>query len=427
MPAGRVAVATLTPPAFGMRAGRGWLEPERMRITYVTETYPPELNGVALTVKRTVDYLRSHGHEVDLIRPRQPGEAAWNRPREWRTIGLPIPLYPQLRYGIARISSLQARMKAFQPDLVHVATQGPLGYAAGRAAIRSGLPVTMDFRTNFHQYMAFYGLGWLGVPIAAYLRRFHNTANKTFVPTRELAGELARDGFQRLEVVGRGVDTSRFDPTRRDQALRARWGVAPDATAPVLLYVGRLAAEKNVPLVIEAHAVVMRAQPGARLVVVGDGPLKQELQKAGHANVIFMGALRGDELAQVYASADLFVFPSLSETFGNVVVEAMASRLHVIAFRVAAAGELIADEDCGTTVEPGNRAAFVTAVDDVARRFVEPLGHERIERSRDHARRVALETDWESVLSRFELHLESVVDEDKIADDTGEAAAVRAM
>lgn len=392
-----------------------------MRISYVTETYPPELNGVALTVKRTVEYLRARGHDVELIRPRQPGESQRDRPDEWRTRGCPIPRYPELRFGLAWPATLRRRFQAARPQLVHIATQGPLGFAAARAARQCGIPLTMDFRTNFHQYGQFYGIGALTSTIVAYLRRFHDAAQVTFVPTAELKHVLEQQGFQRLQVVGRGVDTSRFDPALRNAALREAWGAADDS--PVLLYVGRLAAEKNVPLLMDSWAAARQARPDARLVIVGDGPLRRELQER-HGDACFLGALRGQELARVYASADIFVFPSLSETFGNVVIEALASELVVVAYRAAAAGELIANGESGVVVEPGNAGAYVEAVREVVLRFQGERGDSGWDRMRRQARSVAVATDWESVLARFERQLELVADEDKNVDDAGSASLV---
>jgi glycosyltransferase involved in cell wall biosynthesis len=218
-----------------------------VRIAYVTETYPPELNGVALTVERTVRHLRRHGHSLELIRPRQAAEAPLDAPDELRTLGCPIPMYPDLRLGLAAGGTLRRRFARTRPQLVHVATEGPLGWAALQAAQALRIPVSSDFRTNFHQYSRYYGFGWLSPVIHDYLRRFHNRTQRTFVPTHALRDELAATGFRRLDVVGRGVDTTLFGPGKRSAALREQWGAGDGS---VLLYVGRLAAEKNVELAL---------------------------------------------------------------------------------------------------------------------------------------------------------------------------------
>ena len=311
-----------------------------MRIAFVTETFPPEVNGVALTVERSVRHMRRDGHDVMLVRPRQNREWPERSVKQWLTRGVRIPMYPELRMGLASSAALRCAFDHFDADLVHVATQGPLGRAAVTAALRQDIPVTSDFRTNFHIYCQHYGLGFARQAVMHYLRSFHNRTVVTFVPCLALRNELKAQGFLRVEVLGRGVDSRLFSPQRRSVALRRRWGAAADD--PVLLYVGRLAHEKNVPLALAAFGAVRSQWPGARMVVVGDGPLRRSLQRS-HPDVHFAGMLRGEALATHYASADVFVFPSLSETFGNVTLEAMASGLCVVAFAAAAAGELVRD------------------------------------------------------------------------------------
>lgn len=368
-----------------------------MRIAYVTETYPPELNGVSLTVDRTVRYLREHGHEVDLIRPRQSGEAALDAPAEWRTAGLPIPMYPDLRFGMARMVTLKARFERSRADLVHVATPGPLGFAAARAANRLGLPLTADFRTNFHSYSRYYRLGWLEPAVCLYLRALHNRADLNFVPTRALRNQLSGRGFKRLAVVGRGVDTSLFSPTRRSNELRRAWG-ATDDHHMVMLYVGRLAAEKNVELALRAFSVSRYLRPQTQMVVVGDGPQRQRLQ-AEYPAAQFVGTRHGEDLARHYASADLFVFPSRSETFGNVTLEAMASGLAVVAFDGAAVAEHIHHGRNGVVVGTDHEGDFIqTACRTAAMAdLLVPL--------RQNARDTAAGVTWETASSRFEKHL----------------------
>ena len=370
-----------------------------MRIAYVTETYPPELNGVSLTVDRTVRHLRERGHEVELIRPRQPSESACDDDDEWRTSGFPIPMYPDLRFGLASSTRLQQRFERTRPQLVHVATQGPLGRAAVRAALALDVPATSDFRTNFHQYSRYYGLGWLAPVVCDYLRRFHNQTRRTFVPTPAVRDELARAGFERLAVVGRGVDTEHFSPKKRSAALRAQWGCDD---APVLLYVGRLAAEKNVQLALCAFDAVRTRLPTARMVVVGDGPMRRRLE-AHFPAARFVGVLRDEALAQHYASADLFLFPSLTDTFGNVTLEALASGLPVVAYDQAAAAVHVDDCDSGLLVTPGDERAFVAAACSLA------WQHQYLASVRQRARTAALRARWDDVLLRFETQLAETV------------------
>jgi glycosyltransferase involved in cell wall biosynthesis len=374
----------------------------RLRLSYVTETFPPEINGVAATVVRFVEHLRERGWEVDLVRPRQPHEAAREVADELLTRGLPLPMYPDLRLGLVRSASLAARWRAARPALVHVATEGPLGSAAIKAARALGLPVTSDFRTNFHAYSRHYRLGWAEGMVLSYLRRFHNRTRRCFVPTPTLKGELERAGFERVAVVGRGIDTRRFSPALRSTALRASWDV--DDATPVLLYVGRLAPEKNVALAFAAHRALARRALPARLVVVGDGPLRETLERQ-HPDAIFAGPRRGEDLARHYASADVFLFPSLTDTFGNVVLEALASGLLVVAYDSAAAGLHLRAGANGLPVTPGDEAGFVAAATDAATHLPR-LAHLRVA-----ARATAESLRWDRIVQDFESHLLDVLHE----------------
>jgi len=370
-----------------------------MRIAYVTETYPPELNGVSLTVERTVRFLRARGHNVELIRPRQPGEAALDANDELRTAGWPIPVYREMRFGVSRIAPLVRRFRATAPELVHLATPGPLSWAALAAARALGIATTSDFRTNFHQYSRYYGLGALATPVLGLLRRFHNLTQQTFVPTRASARELRAFGFHNLTTIGRGVDAERFAPAHRSAELRRQWHAE---SAPVLLMVGRVAPEKNVELGLRAFERARRARPGLRMVVVGDGPALGRM-RAAYPDVHFAGVQRGAALAAHYASADLFLFPSLTDTFGNVVLEALASALPVVSFAVAAAAEHVDDGRSGRLVAAGDDAAYIAAVTSLTARGVsfDPM--------RAAAVAAAKRASWPEVLARFESRLEDTL------------------
>ena len=367
-----------------------------MRLAYVTETFPPEINGVALTADRFVRGLRARGHSIDLIRPRQPHESKYDTNNELRTPGIAIPMYSDLRVGLPLISRLKQRWKSARPDLVHVATEGPLGWAAIRAARSIGVPVTSDFRTNFDQYSEHYGFGWLRGVVGGYLKHFHNATDRTFVPTPAVGKALTQQGFLRTEVVGRGVDIAHFSPLHASDKLRASWGAG--AETPVLLYVGRLASEKNVPLAFRAFEAVRSRLPEARFVVVGDGPLREKLARA-YPDAIFAGSKRDAMLAEYYASADIFVFPSLTETFGNVTLEALASGLLVAAYRSGAAAVHIDDCSSGVLVEPGDEQGFIASVCALALQF------RWLEHMRAGARRAAVSATWDAVINRFEFCL----------------------
>ena len=332
-----------------------------LRVAVVTETYPPEINGVAATSSRVVDGLRARGHEIQLVRPRQAaGESGADTERFSEVLmrGLPIPRYPQLRMGLPARRALVSLWAHRRPDVVHIVTEGPLGWSALHAALHFKLPVVSDFRTNFHAYSRHYGVGWLRSPVMAYLRKFHNRTACTMVPTDDLRRELAQSGFKGLRVVARGVDTGLFDPARRSEALRSQWGA--DAQTPVVICVGRLAPEKNLAVLVAAYEAMCRQQPATRLVLVGDGPERSALQQRC-PNAIFAGIRTGEDLATHYASADMFLFPSTTETFGNVVPEAMASGLAVLGYDYAAAGQLLRDGNNGVLARFDDAQAFCQA------------------------------------------------------------------
>ncbi|MDZ3822942.1 MAG: glycosyltransferase family 1 protein [Pseudoxanthomonas sp.] len=343
-----------------------------MHVCLVTETYPPEVNGVALTLQTLARGLRAHGHAVSLVRPRQPGVAAEAEFPELLVPGARLPRYPDLRFGLPSPGRVRAFWRQHRPDVVYAATEGPLGWTCLRAAREIGAPVATGFHTRFDDYFGHYGLRLLTPLAFAWLRRFHNRAHATYVPTRELADSLSARGIRNVHLLQRSVDVRRFDPAWRDPALRARWGLAPDDLA--VLYVGRIAPEKNLALAVRAFRALQAVRPEARFVWVGDGPARARLAQ-DNPDFVFAGVQRGDELARHYASGDLFVFPSLTETFGNVTLEAMASGVATVAFDYGAAREHIDRPELGCAVASGDEAAFVAAAvalaaDDRRRRAI---------------------------------------------------------
>lgn len=378
------------------------LSPARrsLRLAVVTETYPPEVNGVANTLARFVAGLCERNHHIQLIRPRQEVQqqaAQGGGLRELLTGGVPIPRYPNLKLGLPARRALIKQWTLQRPDLVHIVTEGPLGWSALQAATKLKLPVSSDFRTNFHNYSLHYGIGWLKKPIVAYLRKFHNRTLVTMVPTEQMRAELGAIGFRNLRVVARGVDTDLFHPGRRSDVLRRAWGAA--GTTLVVLYVGRLAAEKNLANLAGAFAAIRSQRPDARLVLVGDGP-EQRALRAQIPDAVFAGLQRGEDLAAHYASGDLFLFPSLSETFGNVTIEALASGLPVVAYDYAAAAEHLRHGINGYLSGYGQAT-------DLERHAVEAAGLHRARPDRflemgRQARRTAEALDWKSVVGEFE-------------------------
>ena len=273
------------------------------RIAVVTDAWHPQVNGVVRTLATTATELRAMGHQVLVIGP------------DWfRTV--PCPTYPEIRLALMPARVLARLLAAFRPDSLHVATEGPLGWAARRWARRRRVSFTTSLHTRFPDYLA----ARFGIPAAGpwwWLRRFHAPATATMVATGSLRDELARRGFQHLRLWPRGVDTAAFRPEPRRE-----WGLP----RPVLLCVGRVAPEKNLGAFLDMDV------PGSK-VVVGDGPLLARLRR-DYPSVTFTGALSGAALAEAYAGADAFVFPSRTDTFGLVLLESMACGTPVAAYPV---------------------------------------------------------------------------------------------
>jgi len=374
-----------------------------LHIALITETFPPEVNGVANTLGRLHEGLLARGHRLQLVRPRQASDPAHIADAQLLlTRGWPLPGYAGLQWGQSALHKLLRSWRRQRPDVLYIATEGPLGLSALRAARRLGIPVVSGFHTNFQQYSGHYGFGLLTRALTHYLRWFHNRSQLTLVPSLSQQLELGRRGFQRLAQLARGVDSQLFHPAKRCTALRTSWGLSDEDIA--VLHIGRLAAEKNLALLGATFQALQQAHPDKRLklILVGDGPQRANLQQQLPA-ALFCGVQRGEALASHYASGDLFIFPSLSETFGNVVLEALASGLGVVAFDQAAAGQHI---------RHGHNGALATAEDEAG--FVEAASwllenRENLRRVRLNARLHASRQGWPAIVEQFEQHLRSAM------------------
>ena len=317
-----------------------------LRLAIFTDTYPPQVNGVARTLARLAQAIEQRGGAVRIVTIADPGASSDAAPdsRVERWPSIPFWAYPQLRIAAPSRQRALDLIDQWKPNLVHVATEFGVGLAGLFAAEEAGVPVVTSYHTHFKAYLEFYNLSALGPVAWPYLRWFHNRGRRTFAPSGIVARELEQMGFENMRVWSRGVDGSRFSPSFRSEAMRAHLGVTrPDQV--VVSYVGRLAREKDLIMLMRAmHA--MRERVGDRVVfaIVGDGPAEAECRAAAPAGTVFTGKLTGRELAAAYASADIFAFPSITETFGNVVLEAMASGLAVVAPDIGATTEYATPE-----------------------------------------------------------------------------------
>lgn len=345
-----------------------------MRIGLVSDTYTPQVNGVTTVVHRIVSLLRTGGggdHEALLVVPRYPEGATSPDPQELRIPSAAFPLYPDIRMALPPFRRVAAFFDASPPDVVHVHTEGPLGLAGRRWALARGVPLVTSYHTNFPEYSRHYGVGFLEPLVWRWLRWFHGPARVTFTPGEAIRDDLIRRGLGQATLWGRGVDPHFFHPGRRDGSWR-RWLAGGDDTA-VVLHVGRLAHEKNLRVLIEAWRQA-RAALGMRatFVIAGEGPEARRLQSA-LPFVRMLGFLPRTDLATLYASADVCVFPSHTETCGLVALEAMAAGVAVIAADAGGFRETIGRGTNGLLVPAHEPQGYATAIEalvnDPAARF----------------------------------------------------------
>jgi glycosyltransferase involved in cell wall biosynthesis len=329
-----------------------------MKIMIVTDAWKPQVNGVVRTLQTTARELKAMGHEVDFLSP-----------LEFST--LPCPTYPDIRLSLLPGGKVARRLSAFEPDALHIATEGPLGMAARRFALRHGLPFTTAYHTRFPEYVR----ARSGVPLAwtyAFLRWFHGPSQAVMAPTEVVKRDLASYGFRNVVTWTRGVDLDVFKPQRSDRLK---------SEPPIFLYVGRVAVEKNI------EAFLAMDLPGSKWVV-GVGPALKGIQ-ARYPQVNYLGVLEQRELAQVYAAADVFVFPSKTDTFGLVLLEAMACGLPVAAYPVTGPLDVIGDAENAGVMHEDLRTACLRAL------------QLRREDAAAHARKFS----WRAATEQFLAHL----------------------
>ena len=368
-------------------------------IEVVTDTYVPDINGVANSLGRLCSGLRALGHRVEIIR-----SGKVNSTGETAVFSWPLPGYWEIKVGAPWPGELRRRWQNHRPDLIYVAIETPLGFSAVAAALKLNIPVVGGFHTNFREYLHQYGAHWIGKQVWRYQKWFHDRLNRTLVPSPDARAKLVRAGFKKLGIIGRGVDTSMFNPARRCQEMRRRWGV--DEHSPVALVVGRISAEKNIGLAIRAFARMQKLCPGVVCIVVGNGPVCSKL-KRDHPEVRFPGYLVGEGLATSYASADILLFPSETETFGNVLIEGMASGLATVAYDYAAADWHGVDGFNGLKVAKGDEDAFLAA----AETLLDPVLRKRIGAA---ARRTAEGLGWPGIVRELETTFREVIAEHKV-------------
>lgn len=315
---------------------------EGLRLAVFTDTYPPQVNGVARTLGLLVGAIEARGGEVRVVTVADPESSHDARVDRWPSI--PFWAYPQLRIAAPHRHRALDLIEQWKPSLIHVTTEFGVGLGGLFAARETGVPLVSSYHTHFKAYLEFYNMTYLDGIAWPYFRWFHNLGVRTFAPSGIVARELTQLGFANMRVWSRGVDPARFSPSCRSAAMRERLGARGDT--PLVVYVGRLAREKGIHVLMEAMRR-LRAEQGREIAfaLVGDGPAEAECRAMAPEGAVFTGKLNGRELSEAYASADIFAFPSITETFGNVVLEAMASGLAVIAPDVGATTEYATSEN----------------------------------------------------------------------------------
>jgi glycosyltransferase involved in cell wall biosynthesis len=365
-----------------------------MRIALFSEVYWPMVSGVGVTLLRLTEALQARGHQVRVYSATYalPAGAA-DRPEVHRSPSVPLFLYPDVQWAFPRMRDVVDDLEAFQPDLVHVATEFSLGIAGVKAARQLGIPIIASAHTDYDQYAARYGVPWALRAGWHYLRWFYGQANRVLCPSRIYEESVHRHGVTHTGIWSRGVDPAVFSPAHRTEAYRAALGVGPDDL--LVTYIGRIAREKNLGLLLEAWETLASERGGARLALVGRGPLEDEIRRRAISGVFVTGLLQGQALSTAYASADVFAFPSATETFGNSLLEAMASGLPSV---VAAAGgvlEFAAHGENAWLVEPDDGASITDAL---RRLFTDPALRRRLGAG---ALATARARDWDTVYDQL--------------------------
>ncbi|TMW71803.1 glycosyltransferase family 4 protein [Alteribacter natronophilus] len=332
-----------------------------MRIALFTDTFTPQVNGVAKTLQRLVTYMENQSIEHEVFVPDTVHEEPLFKTNVHRFASLPFFLYPECRLAFPNLLTVRQQLHKFRPTLLHVATPFNMGLCGLRYARKYNVPFVASYHTHFDSYLKYYNLGFAMPWIWKYQRWFHEGAEKIFVPSLETRKHLLHRGFKHLELWPRGVDCDHFSPARNDGTFRQKYAIGKKH---ILLYAGRVAPEKDISVlskVIETMNPFLKQN--TQWVITGDGPVLQDMKDRHGDSVLFTGYLDGTDLAQAYAAADLFVFPSSTETFGNVVLEALASGTPAVVARSGGVQEIVTDGVTGKMCEPASAESFGTAVE----------------------------------------------------------------
>jgi glycosyltransferase involved in cell wall biosynthesis len=371
-----------------------------MKIAIFTDTFYPEVNGVARTLKRFTDYLETRRISYKIFAPGSRSQD-YATSHIFRNRSLPFFLYSECRLAIPNLLKIKSELLNFSPDLIHVATPFNIGLCGIYFSKKMNIPLVGSYHTDFNDYLKYYDMQFLSKALWKYMHWFHRPCEKLFVPSQDTFEQLKKHGFTNLEIWPRGVDCSLFHPFYDKKAVRMQYGLSKKY---LLTYVGRLAPEKDVDTLLGiAKSLPPKMNEQIDWLVIGDGPLRQALQREAPSNMVFTGYLRGEKLAEAYSVSDVFVFPSPTETFGNVVLEALASGTPVIGADSGGVKDIVKNGVHGFLCEPGNVREFAEMTERVLINdgLRVQLGHE--------GRNYALTQKWDGIFENLLSHYEAVI------------------
>ncbi|WP_096152876.1 glycosyltransferase family 4 protein [Bacillus sp. FJAT-45066] len=330
-----------------------------MKIAIFTDTFAPDVNGVARTLKRFTDHLERNNIQYLVFAPESSNESIYNN-HVHRFTSLPFFLYPECRLALPNVLHVKEELLTFKPDIIHVATPFNIGLCGLHYAKKLDIPVVGSYHTDFDKYLEYYDLQFLNPLLWKYMRWFHRTLSKIFVPSTVTREHLQKFGFTNLSIWSRGVDCTIFKPSFNKGSFKDKFNIKEKH---VLLYVGRLAPEKDIFMLPKmANKLPKNIQENVHWLIVGDGPSKEELQNTAPSNMTFAGFLDGPQLVEAYANSDLLVFPSATETFGNVVLESLACGTPVIGANAGGVKTIIKNKETGILCEEKNIDDFSIAI-----------------------------------------------------------------
>lgn len=377
-----------------------------MRIAYFTDTYVPQVNGASKTLDKLGEYLREKNINHMFFAPDYPSlseETSASPVKRFKSISFPI--YPECRLSIPLYHNLARIADEFRPDLVHLITPSGIGLMGLKYARERNITIVSSFHTYFDAYLKYYKLEFLEDMVWKFFEWFHSFCSINFCPSLHTARLLESKGIKNLKIWARGINTDKFSPDYRDESIRKQ--VNPDNKI-LFLYVGRIAVEKDLDILMESIKCINQLYPGkAQFVFTGDGPYTKTLKRSAPNNVVFTGYLKGLKLSQMYASCDVFLFPSSTETFGNVILEAMASGLPVVTANAGGVTDSILHKYNGLLCKPRDVESFVQAISLLIENkdLMMSMGI--------NAREYALSKTWESVFGKLMSDYSSLLQEKK--------------